>query len=289
MRVLAPLGLAIGASAACVPADEAVGLGSVQFVIRASVPATGAGTEDRGTVQVDRVLLGFKTMTMGRVGTSDCAFRGRAASRDVLFDPRYQLAQTFNGIEPAECPDVGIILGPPTAETSLGPGVMSKDLVDLAMDPPAHAILEATATRYGASPTESIRIVLRFDPATTSSRFGSCGEGQPGLRVTAESRNVIPLRFAADLLFRRGLSESKPLRVAPFFDADADGDGVVTLEEADGLALTRASTRPDEYQLPDGTKRGTFGDYLRAAFRFAFRFGDGGGSCLGHEPGFEGP
>ena len=299
MRRLALLAVGTGAMAACVPADEAIGLGSVQFLIRASVPASGVETTDKGSVRVDRVVLGFKTMTLGRVGTSDCAFRGRAADRDVVFDPRFQLTQTFNGIEPAECPDVGIILGPPSAETLLGPGATSSDLVDLASGTPAHAIVEATATRIVSSlmgeldrptfETETVRIVLRFDPETTSSRFGSCGDGELGLRVVASSRNVVPVRFSVDLFFRTGLSLEHPLRVSPFFEADADRDGVVTLEELDGLALARAPSRFDEYRLPDGSRTGSFGDYLRLLFRFAFRFGDGNGSCLGHDPGFEGP
>ena len=110
--------LGLGALAACVPADEAVGLGSVQFTFKVSVQTQEGVTEtetlDRWALRFDRVVLGFKTMTLGRIGDTDiCSFRGRGARSDVVFDPRLGVVQTFNGIQPAECPDVGIIFGPP--------------------------------------------------------------------------------------------------------------------------------------------------------------------------------
>jgi len=41
------------------------------------------------------------------------------------------------------------------------------------------------------------------------------------------------------------------------------------------------------YQLPDGSRRGTFGDYVRALFRFTVMFRTEDGLCIGNEPGAE--
>src|SRR5690349_11061844 len=108
---------------ACVPADGAFGLGSVQFTIKASRAAdVGFTTADFNrttgqsapwTVQFDRLVVGFRTMTIGKVGDDDrCAFRGRGETSDIVIDPRHPIVQTFNGISEANCEDTGIFLSP---------------------------------------------------------------------------------------------------------------------------------------------------------------------------------
>ena len=41
------------------------------------------------------------------------------------------------------------------------------------------------------------------------------------------------------------------------------------------------------YQLPDGSRTGSFGDFVRVLFRFTIMFRDGDGLCVGNEPGSE--
>lgn len=281
---------------ACVPADEAPAMGSVEFVFEATGPTRYGLTLDDAyyfTVDFERVVLGFKTMTIGKVDVPDvCAYRGRGAVSDVVFDPRKGIVQSFNGIQPSECPDVGIIFGPPGPATTLGEGVPSSDLVELATGRPAHALIDATATRFITTPggvrTRTLRIELRFDSERTSTRFGGCRAGMRGVRILPNERDAVLVRFAAENLFRDAISTTSPLQLEPFFLADeaGDGDGVATMAELDALPLSRL-TSYGFYQLPNGTRRGSFGDFVRALFRFTIQFRTDEGICIGNEPGSE--
>ena len=283
------------ALAACVPADEAVGLGSVQFDFSVSSRTldgvTASETIDGWSIRFDRVVLGFKTMTIGQVGVSDvCSYRGRGADSDVVFDPRLGLVQTFNGIRPVQCPDVGVIFGPPSNATTLGKGVGSQDLIDLASGAPAHAIVEATVTNeslfQGPGPL-SRRIMLRFDSERTSTRFGGCRAAMRGVRIVEGQRDEVPVRFAAEHLFRDAISPTANLRVLPFVTSDEDRDGVVTMEELDARPLYEVLGYSEFYQLPNGTTAGSFGDFVRVLFRFAVMFRTEDGLCVGNEPGVD--
>lgn len=280
--------------AACVPADEALPLGSVAFVIQASDmthEGTGEGDVlDEWELGFDRVLLGFKTMTVGRIDDPDaCAFRGRGAASDVVFDPRAGLVQVFNGLSPVDCPDVGIVLGPPGDGTTLGDGATSDDVVELARDRPAHAIVEASASYVGreGERRNRVRVALRFASDRTATQFAGCRSASRGVGVLATERQHVSVRFAAEHLFREALSMTARIQVQPFADADAlwgDDDGVVTMEDLDAVPLTAMAAYGSGYQLADGTRRGTFGDYVRTLFRFTFGFRDERGFCVGNEP-----
>jgi hypothetical protein len=280
------------ALAACVPADEAARTGSVEFTFGASRRTHGGlGAEevlDRWSVTFDRVALGFKTMTIGRIGVEEaCAFRGRGARSDVVFDPRRGVVQTFNGLQEVECPDVGVVFGPPGGATTLGEGVDERDLVELAGAEPAHGIVEATVARSFSTfegGARSLRILLRFDSLRTGSRFGGCRAASRGVRITAGQRDDAPVIFAAENLFRDAISTATSLRVGPFVDADAygDGNGVVTMAELDAYPLR--AIQGGTYQLPDGTRRGSLGDYVRVLFRFTVLFRSENGLCIGNGP-----
>jgi len=295
MRRLLLCALLVGA---CVPADEALSLGSVQFTFTASertVDGLPSGqTRDQYSVTFDRVVLGFKTMTVGKIGAPDtCSYRGRGAVTDVVFDPRFGLVQTFNGIQPVDCPDVGVIFGAPENTTVPAEGTASNELVALA-EGGFHALVDATATpppRFGRA-LEPYKLELRFDPITTSTRFGGCRAATKGVRIIAGSRDSATVRFAAENLFRETISNSGDIRVAPFAQADAQGnnDHVVTMAELDELQLSTIIAG-DFYQLPTEARAvgasvssGTFGDFVRFLFRFTLQFRNEG-LCIGNPPG----
>lgn len=282
---------------ACVPADEALGLGGVQFTFAVSLRTregvTAAETADGWSIRFDRVVLGFKTMTIGKVGeTNVCSYRGRGETSDVVFDPRFGVVQSFNGIEPVECPDVGLIFGAPSNETTLGNGASSRDLVELASGVPAHGIVEATVRReqgLSSRPNPSTyRILLRFDSERTSTRFGGCRAAARGVRILEGRRDDVPVWFAAEHLFRDAISSTAKLRVQPFVRADAFGndDHVVTMGELDQIPLSSVFDS-EFYQLSDGTTAASFGDYVRELFRFTIMYRTEDGLCVGNEPGSE--
>jgi hypothetical protein len=280
--------------AACVPADEALPLGSAQFTVtaRGSARTLSEDVVDAWAIHVDRFLLSFRTMTIVNLESSDqCAYRGRGALTNVVFDGTTgSVVQAFNGIKPGDCPDVGMRLGPPDDQSVPGEGATSADLVELLRGPPAHAIFEATATRKAQLPfrpdDETLRLSLRFDSAKTASSFGGCRDAIRGARIRPEARYAVFVAVAAEAFFRDAISMSAQLRLLPFVDADrlGDNDGIVTMDELDAFPL--ASAPGPFYQLPDGSRRGSFGDYVRAQFMFAVKYGDGG-ICNGIAPGTE--
>lgn len=306
-RARAPAMIALGlalVSVQCVPADEAVALGSVSFHFGASKLTTegipASLVTDGWSLTFDRILLGYKTMTIGEIGVPDtCAYRGRGAVTNVVTDPRKGVVQTFNGLKPIDCPDVGLIFGPPDGATVPGNGVAPEGVFELAGGPkgqgpsPAHAIIEATARQVyddlasGGQLERTYFIRLRFATETTATRFGGCREASRGVRIVANERDDIDVRFAVENLFRDAISSSSHLRVGPIVDADANGnnDHVVTMDELEDFALRRV---PYEfYQLPDRGRNGSLADYLRELFRFTLTFRSENGLCVGNEPGSE--
>jgi len=287
--------------AACVPADESLPVGSVEFrfhVREASllISSSRFNDVDPWDVTVDRTLLSFKTMTIGQIGIPDkCAYRGRGARANVVFDPLHGLAQTFNGIEAGLCPDIGIVLGPPDREVALGENVTVADLSLLDGGRPANALVLATA-RPGArsrKPDAFYRLELRFDAERSSSTFGGCrrvqrGVEERGVRVVPLERQHETVAFSAAVLLRDAISPTARLRLSPFVDADqtfGNDDHVITMEELDAVPLSYLRTRYTSfYVLPDGQRLGSLGDFVRSQFRFAFEYGDGG-FCLGNPPG----
>jgi len=286
---------------ACVPADEALPTGSVEFTIFAREPETffsaGAFVDRFVTsrrswdVRIDRVLLSLKTMTIGSIENPDqCSYRGRGARSNVVFEPERGNVQTFNGIMPGPCPDVGIVLGPPDARTFLARGVTPADYAALVASPASHVIVAATATPASTDvEARAYRLFLRFDAERSSTTYGGCRVAQKGVVVQAEARAQETVAFSARALFRDAFTTFANLRFQPFADADDDGnaDGIITMDELDAVRLaTVRATYSSGYVLPDGRLAGTFGDYVRSQLRFTFEYGDGG-LCTGNPPGVE--
>ena len=286
---------AVALVTACVPADEALPLGAAQFTV------TGRGSprtlsEDRvadaWSIRIDRFILSFRTMTIVNLKDSDqCAYRGRGAQANVVFEgTEGSVVQAFNGLKPGDCPDVGMRLGPPDDESIPGEGATPADLVELLNGTPAHAILEATAVRKALPPftleDETMHLRLRFDSVRTASSFGGCRDALRGARIRPRARYGVFVGVAAEAFFRDAISSSAQLRFTPFAEADRRGndDGLITMDELDDLPL--ASAGGPFYQLPNGSRSGSFGDYVRAQFLFAVTYGVGG-LCNGIVPGTE--
>jgi hypothetical protein len=281
---------------ACVPADEALPLGSAQFTItgRGSARTIEDNVSDGWTVHVDRFLLSFQSMTIVNLLDSEqCAYRGRGAEVNTVFDGTSgSLVQAFNGLKPGDCPDVGMRLAAPDDRFVVGEGATPDDLLSLASGRPAHSLFEATATRKAVragDADEVLTIRLRFDTDRTAKSFGGCRDAVRGARIRPEARYAVFVAFAAEAFFRDAVSTSARLRVDPFAYADETGndDGIVTMDELDAQSLASTRSRFGQfYQLPSGVRSGSFGDYVRAQFQFVVTYGNGG-LCNGIEPGTE--
>ena len=297
-RLRSPLSMIVGCTcllaAACVPADEALPLGSAEFTITGrGSPRTLLAADalvGQWSIHVDRFLLSFRTMTIVNLEIADqCAYRGRGAVTNIVFDGAVgSVVQAFNGIMPGDCPDVGMRLGSPDDHTVPGDGATVDDILGMLTGRPSHALFEATAT-HEAGPAfgkaRTVKLSLRFDTARTSSAFGGCRDAIRGARIRPEGRDAKFVAVAAEAFFRDALSSGAELRFQPFLTADGEGnaDGVVTMDELDALPLDSSGSF---YLLPNGNHAGSFGDYVRAQFMFAVKYGDGG-LCNGIAPGTE--
>ncbi len=300
MRIVSTIPVLVGCmcllALACVPADEALPLGSAEFTITGrGSPRTLADNVviDQWSIHVDRFLLSFRTMTIVNLERPDqCAYRGRGAATNVVFDGAVgSVVQAFNGIMSGDCPDVGMRLATPDDHTVPGEGATADDLLTLLSGRPAHALFEATATHAafpGLAMETTLKLSLRFDTARTASSFGGCRDAIRGARIHPDARYAVFVEVAAEAFFRDAISSSARLQLQPFLLADREGDnnGVVTMDELDQLPLISANG--PFYQLPNGSRAGSFGDYVRAQFMFAVRYGDGG-LCNGIEAGTELP
>lgn len=283
----------LSAAASCIPDDDAPRLGSVAFTFGASRLTTAGFSArtmaDGWTLTVTRVLLSYDSVTVSETTDGDasipglvisdrkCAYRGRGARRHVVFDPRFGNLQTLNGMEPGECPDVGFVLEAPGVDTEPGLGATGADVAELAADPPAVALFEARASRRG----KSVEVKLRFDRARSPSAFTACqvatGVGlSRGVVVRAGERQQLSFQFLAESLFRDDIGGAF-LRFDPWERADVsfgDGDGVVTMSDLDAVPLT--AVRGGPYTLASGSRRGTFGDFVRQQLGYAFGYLDTG-------------
>jgi hypothetical protein len=280
---LAGLAALAALAAACVPADHALPLGSVAFHMRASVVTSQGFTIpdfEPWSVVVNRARFVRQTVTIGDTADDDrCSYRGRGVAKDVVFDALAGVTQTFNGLEPTNCPDVGFVFAPPDDATVVGPGATGDDVVMLASGEPAHAYFDMTVSRSDAT----YRLLLRFATNKTPSRFGGCRTTERGVRVLPNQRVDVPIAFAADALFREALGGSALLRFSPFVDADDDRDHVITDRELDALPLADARLYSEFYEFENGSVQGSFGDFVRLQLEYAFIYG-GEGVCHGNDP-----
>ncbi len=286
---------------ACVPADEAIPTGSAQFTIFAKdedlflsherFVALGQGWD----IEIERAMVSFKTMTIGKVGVADqCSYRGRGARNNVLFDLSRGNVQTFNGIQPGDCPDVGLVLGIPDLATTLGEGTTVADIGAMVAAPASHFIIAgraipATPRFAGDRPSEPYRFYLRFDPARTTTSYGGCRDTMRGVHIVPEERQRANVTFNPAAIFRQAIAPGVPLDFRPFARADIDSndDKLVTMDELDQVKLSSVRQGFSQlYVLPDGQLDGTFGDFVRAQLRFVFQYGESG-VCNGNPPGVQ--
>jgi hypothetical protein len=110
-----------------------------------------------------------------------------------------------------------------------------------------------------------------------------------GVRISAGARDLVPVHFAAETLLLDTLGTSGHIYAKPFLSADLTGndDGVVTMTELDRLSLGSFAlgNAGGAYELADGTRNGSFGDFIRVQFGFVFRFRLDSGMCVGVAPG----
>jgi len=239
----------------CLPGDERPEPGEL-FVAAEPSAATKDGftTSDGWTIVFDRVL-----MTVGHVfleEDSNSEFTGSSGppcnmytrgGYNRLFDfpaiDREKVAVVF-GL--GTCA-VSFGLFPPSEDTLLGPGVRSVDVTYMqersASDDYDDAVIAIVRGRSTDGQVEK-RFNWSFAGAhsareclTTGSLGGGSGDEPPGVVSIVElhggQSSSLTLEARAEELFRVAPHDDEPLHFDRFAEADADSDGVITLDELD--------------------------------------------------------
>ena len=268
------------AMVACVPTDESLVLGSAEFTITARASERSFTSVDGWSLFVDRYVTGFRTMTIVNMQDTDqCSYRGRGASANIIFDGIVGTnIQSFNGIKPGPCPDVGLRLTMPDDYTRVGEGTTEADLLDLATTG-SHTVVTVTATLG----TQTKHVRLRFDPGSTTSAFANCRDAIRGAKIEPEGRDVIFVAFDASAFFRDTIKPYADVWFGPFVEADADDDGEITMAELDNSRIF-SDRRPPAYLLPTGVPPTSLGQFVRAQFQASLHFG-ASGQCDGLDAG----
>lgn len=238
------------------------GLGSVQFTttggdfIEKEIPALAV--EDGWTIAYDRFLVTFADIEVAeRIGVPPLV----SMPGSKLFNQKVQGDKsivTFPSIPVNLYAHTSYRIAPAVQDTELGPGITSDDKAFMVNN--GYAVyLEAHAT--SATGVKTFKWGFSLDTLYDRCRGEVSGKDLDGVVVTNGGTDTVQLTIHGDHLFYDDLqSKDAKIRFQNIADADADGNGDVTLEE---LAKVELATIPAE-NGPYGTGSAANVNDLRA-------------------------
>lgn len=253
------------------------GSGAISFstwgeeYIEQGIPASEL--EDGWTITFSRFLVPISAVTVGDQGQVAATQAG-----GVLYDHVGAGVKTVTSFEslPAKAyGEVSFEIVRATAGLALDASAEQADLDQLLADG-ATLYIEGAATK-GA---ESKAFAWTFSTETRYERCGGEVNGQEreGALVTNGGDDEIELTIHGDHFFYDDLQASAArLRFQPMADADADADGVVTLDELDAVDLV--DIPEGSYGTGSASDVNTLGDFVRHLSRTLGHF-RGEGECL---------
>jgi hypothetical protein len=246
----------------CLPGDTRPEPARVYVSAEASESSVNGFTTDDGwSIRFERLLVGLGNVSLEGEECNEYSGSGYDRLYDFTLPGAQKLGEAY-GL--ATC-DIEFRLRSPSDEVLLQNGVTAQDLefmreiqVDVTELPPNlpwSGFVPRTAVYVRGTATRGA-VVKRFEWQFVIRRYeiSSCENPADGsmtsLVVLKGGNDVRPvIGFHADELFREGLELTDSRRFDRFADADADGDGSVTLLEM--AAMAAPDVPPAEVEMND--------------------------------------
>lgn len=223
-------------AAACSSSDD--GEGNVNFTtwgeefIEQEIPASDVA--DGWTIKYDRFLVTFHDIEVAEDGASPAV----TMSGSKLFNhkiPGDKSIVKFTNVPAKAYTHVSYRIAPATAETELGDGATEADK-QVMVSNGYSVYVEATATK-GAS-TKSYKWGFKLDTLYDRCKGDISGKETDGVIVTNGGTDTVQLTIHGDHLYYDDLQAKEArVRFDNIANADADDDGVITLEELAAVKL----------------------------------------------------
>lgn len=271
--------LALVVLTACSSSDSD-GEGAVEFTtwgedyIEEGIPA--ADVADGWSIAYDKFLVALSEVTVAEDGAAPVA--KMVAPR--VFDmhaPGEKAVAAFTGLPAKAYTHVTYALSPATEEAELGAGATEADRRTM-IDGHYSVWVSATATKGQTSK----RLSWGFSTSTLNERCKGPLDGKEvdGVVVTNGGTDVVQLTIHGDHLFYDDLqSPDAKLRFDSIAAADADGDGVVTLEELAAVDLASIPKERGPYGTGSASGINDLRAFVEALSRTVGHF-RGEGECL---------
>lgn len=271
VRTMLPVVTALLA-AGCLPADTRPPPAEVLVTVRGAPAAIdGVTTNDGWVVRFERVLVTIGGVDVEGDGCDEYA----DADYTRVIDARQPGAQKLGLIYGLGRCELELRARNPERDSLLGAGVTEADR--FAMREPGSDPFEPfagiTYLVRGSAEKGAIRKTFDWKYRRPRLRYDECTiDGQP-ITLGQEEQRTIEVRIHPEALFQSALErDAAQLRFEPFAAADADADGVVTIEELVEVPLAASGVT-----LEDGATFATFGAFVYdGLFPRIVRLGDTG-------------
>lgn len=265
--------------AACTASGEA-GEGTVTFstygedYIEKEIPA--ADVADGWTIRYGKFLVAIGEVSVAEADRAPLSTM-TGSKLFAMTRPGDKAVVTFSGVPAKAYPDVGYVIGPVTAATTVGEGASEADK-DLMARAGYALYVEGSAQKASVTKTFAWGFTARTHYEKCKGALA--GKETDGVVVTNGGTDRVELTIHGDHLFYDDLqSNEAKLRFDNLAAADADDDGAVTLEELAAVKLAALPAERGPYGTGSAAGIHDLGAFVAALSRTVGHF-RGEGECV---------
>jgi len=242
--------------------------------IEEQIPASAV--EDGWSITYSRFLVTFRDIEIAETDAPPAA----TMAGSVLFNEKVigtKAIVSFTGLRASAYPHVSYHIAPATADTALGRGATDADKALMVSN--GYAIYVEAIAQKGAV-TKSFKWGFAQDTLNDRCQGNVSGMLISGAIITNGGTDTMQLTIHGDHFFYDDLqSAAAKLRFDNIAAADADGDGVVTLDELSAVKLAAIPIENGSYGTGSAAGIHTLRDFVEALARTVGHF-RGEGQCF---------